>query len=132
MIASAGMGLTALGLFLFTFFDQGTSTLFIISSLLLLGFGFGLFSSPNTNAVMSSVEKKFYGVASATLGTMRSTGMMFSMGMVMMIFAIYVGQSQITLSSSSLFLKSMKVAFTIFTGLCVAGIFASLSRGRVR
>jgi EmrB/QacA subfamily drug resistance transporter len=132
MIASVGMGLTALGLFLFTFLDQGTSTLFIISSLLLLGFGFGLFSSPNTNAVMSSVENKFYGVASATLGTMRSTGMMFSMGMVMMIFAIYVGQTQITLSPSSLFLKSMKVAFSIFTGLCIAGIFASLSRGRVR
>jgi len=43
-----------------------------VGSLILLGFGFALFSSPNTNAIMSSVEKKFYGVASGTLGTMRS------------------------------------------------------------
>jgi len=132
MVASIGMGLTALGLFLFIFLDQGTSTIFIIGSLLLIGLGFALFSSPNTNAVMGSVEKRFYGVASGTLGTMRATGMMFGMGMVMMIFAIFIGRTQITLAYYPLFMKSVKVAFTISTGLCVAGIFASLSRGRLR
>lgn len=132
MVASTGMGLTALGLFLFTFLGKETSTLFIIGSLLLIGLGIALFSSPNTNAVMSSVEKKFYGVASGTLGTMRATGMMFSMGMVMVIFAIYIGRTQITPSYYPVFLKSLKMIFAIFTILCLAGIFASLSRGRVR
>jgi MFS family permease len=132
IIASTGMGLTALGLFLLTFLNQGTPVSFILVTLALLGFGFALFSSPNTNAVMSSVEKKFYGVASGTLGTMRATGMMFSMGMAMMIFAIFIGRAQISPASYPLFMKSMKVAFTISTGLCIAGIFASLSRGRVR
>jgi nitrate/nitrite transporter NarK len=132
IVASAGMALTASGLFLLTFLDQQSTTFFIIGCLILLGLGFALFSSPNANAVMSSVDKKFYGVASGTIGTMRTTGQMFSMGMVMMILATYVGQTQITLSSSPLFLKSMKIAFTIFTGLCVAGVFASFSRGNVR
>jgi hypothetical protein len=103
-----------------------------MSSLILIGLGFALFSSPNTNAVMSSVEKKFYGVASGTLGTMRATGMMFSMGMVMLILALYMGRTQITPSHYLLFLKSLKTGFIIFTALCVAGIFASLARGRVR
>jgi hypothetical protein len=100
--------------------------------LILLGLGFALFSSPNTNAVMSSIEKRFYGVASGTLATMRSTGMMFSMGMAMLIFALYIGRTQITPSYYPQFIKSVKAAFLIFTVLCVAGIFASLSRGRVR
>jgi hypothetical protein len=99
---------------------------------MLLGFGFALFSSPNTNAVMSSVEKKFYGVASGTLGTIRAIGMMFSMGMVTLIFAVYIGQVQITDSYFPLFLRSVKTAFAISAGLCVVGVFASLSRGRVR
>jgi EmrB/QacA subfamily drug resistance transporter len=132
LVASIGMGITALGLFFFTLLDQKTTTPFIISCLILIGVGFALFSSPNTNAVMSSVEKKFYGVASGTLGTMRATGMMFSMGLVMLIFALYMGRTQITPSYYPLFMKSLKTGFIIFTALCVAGIFASLSRGRVR
>ena len=132
MVASIGMALTALGLLFFSFISQEATLLFIIGTLMLLGLGFALFSSPNTNAVMSSVEKKFYGVASGTLGTMRATGMMFSMGMVMVIFAILIGRAQITPASYPLFMKSMRIAFAISTALCVAGIFASLSRGKVR
>ncbi len=131
-VASTGMTMTAIGLFLFTFLNEGTSVRFIIANLAFMGLGFGLFSSPNTNAVMSSVEKRFYGIASGTLGTMRTTGMMFSMGMVMLIFSLYIGRDQITPSNYPLFIKSVKAAFIIFTALCLAGVFASLSRGRVR
>jgi EmrB/QacA subfamily drug resistance transporter len=131
-VASIGMAMTAVGLFLFSFLDERTATPFIIANLAFMGLGFALFSSPNTNAVMSSIEKKFYGVGSGTLGTMRSVGMMFSMGTVMLLFSLYIGRVQITPSSYPLFIKSVKVAFAIFTVLCVAGIFASLSRGRMR
>jgi EmrB/QacA subfamily drug resistance transporter len=132
MVASIGMALTSLGLLFFSFLSQEATIFFIVATLMLLGLGFALFSSPNTNAVMSSVEKKYYGVASGTLGTMRSTGMMFSMGTVMVIFSIYIGRTQITPPYYPLFLKSAKTAFAIFTALCFVGIFASLSRGRVR
>jgi EmrB/QacA subfamily drug resistance transporter len=132
IVASTGMGLTALGLFLFTFLNPERPVLFIIVTLALLGFGFALFSSPNTNAVMSSVDKKYYGIASGTINTMRAIGMMFSMGIVMMISTIYIGRVQITPPYYALFLQSLKVIFAIFTILCLGGIFASLSRGRVR
>ena len=80
---------------------------------------------------MSSVENRFYGVASAILATMRQTGMIFSMGIVMMIFAIFMGRVQITFEYYELFLRSMKIAFTIFAVLCFGGIFASLARGNM-
>jgi len=81
---------------------------------------------------MSSVDKRFYGVASATLGTMRMIGQMFSMGIAMLIFSIYIGKIQIAPQHYSLFLKSLKTAFIVFAILCFGGIFASVARGKVR
>jgi len=132
IIASIGMLLTSIGLLLFVFLSAETTLGFIIISLIILGFGFALFSSPNMNAIMGSVEKRFYGVSSATLGTMRLTGQMLSMGIVMLIFATYIGRVQITPEYYPLFLTSVKVAFIIFATLCFGGIFASLARGKVR
>ena len=132
IVSSAGMGLAVIGLIFFIFLDKTTSLWFIIAGLIILGLGFALFTSPNTNAVMSSVEKRFYGVASATLATMRQLGMMFSMGMVMLIFAMYLGRVQITPEYYSAFLSSVNTAFIIFAVLCFGGIFASLARGKIR
>ncbi len=130
ILASAGMAVTAAGLVLLTFLSSSTKLVFIMFTLAILGFGFGFFSSPNINAVMSSVEKKFYGVASGMLGTMRLTGQMFSMGMTLLLFALYIGRVQITPENYQLFLTSMKTAFTISALLCFGGIFASIARGR--
>jgi EmrB/QacA subfamily drug resistance transporter len=132
IVASIGMAITAIGLFLFAFLSEGTALEYIIASLILLGFGFALFSSPNTNAVMSSVDKRFYGIASATLGTMRLTGQMLSMGIVMLIFAIYIGRVEINPIYYPHLLRSTKIAFGIFAALCFTGIFASLARGKLR
>lgn len=132
VIASAGMGLTALSLLLFASINIKTALKFIIGGLILLGFGLALFSSPNTNAVMSSIEKRFYGVASATLATMRLTGQMFSMGVVMLVFAIYLGKIQIKPESHLPFVTSIRLIFIIFTLLSFFGIFASLKRGKVK
>ena len=132
IIASIGMTLSFIGLFLFTFLNENSTLQFIVANLILLGFGFALFSSPNTNAIMSSVEKRFYGLASGSVGTMRLLGMMISMGIATLIFAIFIGRVQITIEYYPVFIKSVKVAFIIFSILCFGGIFASLVRGRLR
>jgi EmrB/QacA subfamily drug resistance transporter len=132
LIASTGMGLTAVGLCLFSFLGDETRIGSIVAILLLMGFGFALFSSPNTNAIMGAVERQFYGVASATVGTMRSIGQMLSMGIVMVLFAVVVGRVEITPAQYSQFLHSVNIAFAIMTALCLAGVFASLARGRAR
>lgn len=130
IVASIGMGLTTIGLLILTFINERTILEFILINLIILGLGLALFSSPNTNAVMSSVDKRFYGVASATIGTMRLIGQLLSMGIVTLIFAIYMGRVQIIIEYYQPFLNSIRIAFTIFTTLCFLGIFASLARGR--
>ena len=132
VVASAGMAVTALSLFIFSNIDASTSISLIVANLMLLGFGLALFSSPNTNAIMSSVERKFFGVASATVATMRLIGQILSMALVMLVFSIIMGRVEITPEYYSSFVESVKLAFTIFSLLCFVGIFASLGRGKLR
>lgn len=132
IVASIGMALTTVGISSFIFLDADTPLGLVVFGLVVLGLGFALFSSPNTNAVMSSVESRHYGVASGTLGTMRLTGQMFSMGIAMLIFALVMGRVPITPEHYGQFLASTRIAFTIFSALCFAGIFMSLARGKVR
>jgi MFS family permease len=130
IVASTGMFFTAVGIFLLVFLKETTTLPYIIVSLVVLGFGFALFSSPNANSAMGSVEKKFFGIASAILSTMRQSGHMLNMAIVTVIFSIYIGRVQITPQYYTLFLKSLKVVFIISVVLCLAGILASLARGK--
>jgi len=132
IVATSGMVLTTIGLFPLIFLDQTTSLGYIIGCLVLLGIGFALFSSPNTNAIMSSVEKRFFGIASGAVGTMRSLGMMVSMGISTVIFSIFIGRTQISVEQYPQLIKSISVAFIIFTLFCLGGIFASMARGKLR
>ncbi|MDD1677461.1 MAG: MFS transporter [Methanomicrobiales archaeon] len=132
VVASAGMGLLATGLFLLTFLSGTTSLWYLTGCLVMLGLGMAFFASPNTNAIMSSVEKRFYSVASGTLGTMRLLGQMLSMGVAAMVFAVYIGRVQITPANHPQFILSLHTIFQIFTVLCIVGILASLVRGKLR
>jgi len=131
-IASLGMGLTALGLFLLAWIGTNTSLIYITSTLLILGFGFALFSSPNMNAIMSSVEKRHLGIASGTVATMRLIGQMGSMAIVMVIFAMVIGHVEIAPENYPQFLRCVNLSFSIFVVLCIVGIFFSLFRGELR
>lgn len=128
VIASIGMGLTAAGLIMLCFVNAATPVIFIISILVIMGVGFALFSSPNSNAIMSSVEKKHLGVASGVVGTMRMVGQMFSMGIAMMLLAVYIGQDAIEPETYPGLVAAMRSGFVIFSILCVVAIFASLAR----
>lgn len=132
IVASVGMGLGVVGLVWLCFLREDTPMASIIATLVVLGAGFGLFSSPNTNAIMSSVERRDYGVASATVGTVRMIGQMLSMGLAAAVLSIYVGHTVVTPALHGRFLAGLHVAFLISSALCVIGVFASLSRGNVR
>jgi EmrB/QacA subfamily drug resistance transporter len=131
-IASAGMAMTAGGLFLLSLLSADTPLTYLIGTLILLGLGFAFFSSPNTNAIMSSVAKPYYGVASGTLGTMRLVGQMLSMGIAMVIISLFIGRFMITPYVSTQLLMSIRAGFTLFALLCCCGVFFSLVRGKLR
>ncbi|MDN7024716.1 MFS transporter [Methanoculleus sp. FWC-SCC1] len=129
-VASAGLTVSAVGLLGFTFLTPATPVAVIAALLLVVGIGLGLFSSPNTNAIMSSVEPHLYGSASAMVAAMRSLGMMVSMGTVMVIFAVIMGATTVNPDIFPEFLVSVQVSFAVFFILTVLGIFLSLQRNR--
>jgi MFS family permease len=128
VIASAGMGITGIGLILLCFINASTPFYLIICLLILMGVGFALFSSPNSNAIMSSVEKRYLGIASGVVGTMRMIGQMMSMGIAMMLISLYIGKQTINPATSPGLMAAMKTGFIIFSILSVLGVFASLAR----
>lgn len=132
LLATAGMGITAVGVVVFTQLQADSTILAITGNLVLLGFGFGLFSSPNMSAIMGAVDKKDYGIASGTVATMRLLGQMTSMAIATVVLTLLVGNQVIEPDNYDRFLASVQMVFTVSAVLCAIGIYFSMFRGRLR
>ncbi|MDR2917098.1 MAG: MFS transporter [Tannerella sp.] len=128
-IASFGMALIAVSLLIIALFITPDSSLVMLMIMLgFLGIGFAAFSSPNTNAIMSSVDKKNYSMASATTGTVRLVGQSLSMGITTMVISIVIGNQAITPEVSTGLMKTIHITFIIFALLCTLGVYTSITR----
>ena len=117
------MGVTAVGLLGLTLLGFQTSLYVIVSDLLIIGFGFGLFSSPNMNAIMSSVDRKSYGIASGVVGSMRMLGQMFSMGIATLAFSLTMGRTPITPKLYPAFFEERRCGLHGMCGALYSGNF---------
>ncbi|MES3008278.1 MAG: MFS transporter [Pseudomonadota bacterium] len=131
ILASLGMAITALGLALLATLTQASSMTSIVLALLLSGVGFSLFSSPNVNAIMQSVEPRQLGEASAAVATTRLLGQLTSMVLVTLMLTLFLGTEAISPSSHALLERTIHLSFALAALLCVPGIILSLARGRL-
>ena len=132
LIASSGMGLTAIGLALLAAAGPQTPAGIVVTTLMLVGLGFALFASPNTNAILSSVDSKYLGAASGTVATMRVVGQMLSMGIVTLVFALMLGPVQFSAEQHGRLLASINASFVVASAFCFIGVYFSLKRGNLR
>ncbi|BBJ27447.1 MFS transporter [Athalassotoga saccharophila] len=105
-IASAGMLIIAIAFFILSFINTKSGIASIAIPLGILGVGFGLFSAPNTNSVMGSVNTSKVGVASGTLGTMRFTGQLLSLALASAILSVSLPHSMLLQMFSGVTVKS--------------------------
>lgn len=131
LLATSGMAITVLGVFLFSRLDASTPIGLIIANLILLGTGFALFSSPNMSAMMGAVEKRHYGLASGLVATMRLLGQMFSMAVATVALSLLVGREAIGPDNYDRFLLTIRVVFMISASFCLVGTYFSWYRGRM-
>ena len=129
-LASLGLLISSFGLLGLALLGASASIPHVALFLVLLGIGLGLFSTPNTTVIMGSVEREHYGLASSLLAAMRNTGMMLSMGIVMIVFALYLGTSAITPAISAGFLASMHLILLVFFVMTILGAIISLDKHR--
>lgn len=129
LIATSGMVVTVVGVSLFSTLTPDTGLHLIVANLVLLGTGFALFSSPNMSAIMGAVEKRHYGLASGAVATMRLLGQMLSMAVATVVLALIIGRQAITPDNYDLFLRSIRLVFSISAALCLTGVYFSWFRG---
>ncbi len=113
----------------------------IAVGLVLMGLGGGLFWSPNTSAAMNSAPLPRLGIASATLATLRQTGMVTSFALALAVAAgslpsqvvmnLFVG-TNVALGSQAMqaFIIGIQNAFLVSAILCVVAAGFSFVRGR--
>lgn len=130
VLASLGLVVVTVALLLIAFITPATPIWYIFTLLLLMGGGFAAFVAPNNKTIMSSVDRQHYSMASAIVGTARISGQAFSMGIATMVFALYLGNRQITPEVSTAFMQAMQLTFIILAAVCTVGVFASMGRGK--
>jgi EmrB/QacA subfamily drug resistance transporter len=130
-LATAGMTMCTIGLAAFAFLTELTPITLIVFLLFWVGTGFALFSSPNMNTIMSSVQKNQLGLASGSASTMRVVGQITSMTIATLFFAVLFEKQAVETVANPLFLKALKLGFITFAVISVAGIYFSFNRGKM-
>ena len=134
VVASIGMAMTAAGLAALAAIaatrPAGPAS-YILGALVVMGAGFGLFSSPNTNAIMSSVPESAYGVAAGVTSTVRIAGQLLSLAALTVIFNAFLGPIPVGAANLDRFRAAARVGFAVFAAACGTGVLASLARGNV-
>ena len=125
-LAAAGMAIATVALLILTFLNADTPLYLVVIAMILQGIGMGLFSSPNMNAIMSSVPPKDAPTASASQATMRTIGQTMSLGMLTLIFAWFMGSLPLSTQYADLIVKSSQTICMICMCACILSIFASL------
>jgi EmrB/QacA subfamily drug resistance transporter len=138
-LCASGLTLVSVGLFLLSGLGINASIGEIVLYLVILGVGMGLFTSPNTSAIMGSVPSERLGSASAMVGMLRQLGMSIGLAIAGGIFVAsqFSHTTQLTsqgllqdiaerLSTVSGFQDAILVALVI----AVIGLLTSVLRGR--
>ncbi|GGB93291.1 MFS transporter [Marinobacterium zhoushanense] len=129
--ATIGCILFGAGFVSLSLLDTDSSLLWVGATLLLMGLGFGLFSSPNNNAALSSVAPERLGIASAILNISRSLGNMLGMTVVVFLFNLLIGNAQIAPEQYPALMKALQIAFIICAGYAFVAAITSWSRGKI-
>lgn len=125
-LASIGMAIAAISLGILAFLDANTPLYVVVVAMILQGIGMGLFTSPNMNAIMSSVPPKFAPTASASQSTMRTVGQTMSLGMLTLVFAWIMGNAPMIAKYANQIVQGSQLICGICCVLCILAIFASL------
>ena len=123
-----GMLAMMVGLVLFSQFDIGTSSQFIITSLVFVGLGVGAFSSSNSSALMGSVEEKHLAVTSSILATNRNIGHAVGVAVATAVFSYFGDRAAQDNGVAAQFVFSLRPVVYVALGFAFVGFLLCLAR----
>jgi len=130
VVATVGMGVATVGLGAAVFLGALPSLWFTALILALCGAGSAMFATANMAVIMGAVTRENYGVASAVVAAMRTTGMTVSLVFISGVFAVVIGPVALTHDNADVFLAAMNVAFIALTVFSALGVLLS-AKGRL-
>lgn len=140
-ISSAGMAIIALGMGLLSYLRADSSVYYIMVSMVTVGFGIGLFQTPNNSAIMGAVPPMKRGVASGMLATMRNIGMVVGVAVSSAVFSSsQIGQRALWYAKGlnglrlerASFIGALHISYLVGASFAVLGIVTSLIKGSTR
>lgn len=132
LISTLGCMIMTLGFIGMSFVsEQAESAKVIAAGLIFIGFGFGLFSTPNINATMSAVPKSEVGVASASVNLARVIGNMLGMSFVSLLIYNLIGANEFTYGQTQELTSTVKIWTYLSIIFSLVALTLSYARGKV-
>ena len=125
-IASIGMFIAIFAFVILSFLNANTPLPVVVLAMVLQALGMGLFSSPNMNAIMSSVSKKDVSHASGSQITMRAIGQTMSLALLTLVFSWVMGNLEISAQYASMVVQASQIICMVCTLACVFAVVVSL------
>ena len=130
ILATLGCCIVASGFACLTQLNTDTSTGYISMALILVGLGFGLFSTPNNNAIMGAVDQREVGVASASMNLARTIGNLFGMSLVNLMVQYYLGDIALSAEQTVAIMDTTSSALIMSLSFVLIACVTSVLRGR--
>lgn len=142
VLSTGGMALVALGMVMLGTMPEAAGAARVVASLAVVGVGMAAFSAPNTSAIMGSVRRDQLSLASAFVGTMRSTGQALSVAVLggiaagslgavggRLLFTHGKGAGALAASAVHGYAHGYQLAMFVGAGIALVGAAVSLTRG---
>lgn len=130
VLSTLGMAALAAGLLSLSALGPQTGELEIVWRLMLIGFGAGMFNTPNNSAILGSVPLHRRGVATGVVSTARNMGMVFGIAAAGAVFnAQLAARTALYADSRLAFFGAMQDTFLAAAALAAIGAALSLVRG---
>jgi EmrB/QacA subfamily drug resistance transporter len=129
-VATIGCVGVAVGLVVLNQLDSHSQASDVGLGLLIIGVGFGLFSTPNNNAIMGAVSKDDVGVASAAMNLARTVGNLVGMSLVNVIVVLYIGDAVIDQLVRAELMQTVNAALKLSLAMVLLACVSSFQRGK--
>jgi EmrB/QacA subfamily drug resistance transporter len=125
--ATIGMAILTAGILSLAATIQMSSFVGVAASLGVIGFGVGLFVSPNNSALMGAAPRQRQGIASGVLATARNLGMVLGIGISGAVFTTMMARHS-DASQLSAMLIAVRASLFVAAGLAAVGTLTSWVR----
>jgi hypothetical protein len=125
-----GMAVLSGGLFALSRLTGQASILSVMEALAIVGFGTGVFISPNNSALMGSAPRSRQGIAAGILATARNFGMVLGVGIAGAVYTIglnHAASAGIAAQNGAIY-SALEMSFLVASVIMILGVLTSMVR----